>query len=417
MTNNCANLLRVSGPSRDLKRFWRKSRNIFGKLDFQALCPHLIKSKENCPLRLKFYTDVLKNLFKREILLKWNLENWGTKYPPFNHQSLKSEKELVYLFDTDYTPPTKLIEYVGIESPSLQFSLDYEIPCDQIAGLFIMKNGEIISDSHERVSYDYSAKSNDELMHIIENGDDFALSSGYGPSFYAEVIRRLKLGQFSYDHTTELFSTFAEKLRANCEDLYHVYEKMIETHLHTKQIKLALNLYIHTASAHLYLYSPVFKSLKSALINFKDGVEKYDFCSRFIASTIPDFFDQQYAILLPAAMWTKDRALLKKLFDSIKMWLKIKKPPQPEFEKMFLLINFKGFTPEQKFKIFYDQSRFYELWIDYVQDEDPSGDVSEYIQAREKTLATLESLHVSEEKAEGGNKGLMPPVPDSKIIL
>jgi hypothetical protein len=145
MADWCNNRLKISGPRDDIKRFIGASTDDVGSLSLSKLVP----MPEKFETRNEWYC--------------WSQENWGTKW-----DVNKEEKAMITLSELDQglteancdfgspeTPPIAWQLTVSKMFPSLTFSLWYDEPVGDIAGLSEVKSGETLDASWEDSSWGF----------------------------------------------------------------------------------------------------------------------------------------------------------------------------------------------------------------------------------------------------------------------
>lgn len=74
--------------------------------------------------------SILKNLGASNDWYNWNLRNWGTKWDVANDSTIGTDinnpDNLVYLFDTAWSPPVDAIQKLSEQYPELEMEMRYE---------------------------------------------------------------------------------------------------------------------------------------------------------------------------------------------------------------------------------------------------------------------------------------------------
>lgn len=127
MPNWCTNKLYVRGAQEELDKFAERVRgDLNGKdlaLSFQTIAPQPEGLEKEVPL-------FGSALGKREPLIvegwyAWRLQNWGTKWDLADVYTSIGTEEILYEFDTAWSPPTELIKHLLEKYPALRFLLEY----------------------------------------------------------------------------------------------------------------------------------------------------------------------------------------------------------------------------------------------------------------------------------------------------
>lgn len=123
MPNYCANLLQITGVEEDIKAFKEKAgsnpNNPF--LSFEAFI--------SCP---NSDTDDGWNV------IDWRIAHWGTKWDAlYTTLVVDTPDQLVYRFDTAWSPPERWLSEMEKQYPRLVFEHLYAEPGVDFAGLSI----------------------------------------------------------------------------------------------------------------------------------------------------------------------------------------------------------------------------------------------------------------------------------------
>jgi hypothetical protein len=172
MPNWCENDLRVYGKTCDVNRFRLFAKSYKEVLEANNFIPYPSKFREITRISDKYskyyhriwdfwldHYDV--NPKSRGWLhdgfnsggYEWCIDNWGTKRGfcrPFiedeYYDEHDGEADLLYRFDTAWSPPIPLIEVMGKKFPKLEFELRYFEAGMAFNGIFRMTEGEIVDD-------------------------------------------------------------------------------------------------------------------------------------------------------------------------------------------------------------------------------------------------------------------------------
>jgi len=77
---------------------------------------------------------------------EWCIENWGTKWNPWDVNRLINQGTAFYNFITAWSPPLPVIHEAGIRFPHLELTIDYIEYGNCFKGTFEILNGEIVED-------------------------------------------------------------------------------------------------------------------------------------------------------------------------------------------------------------------------------------------------------------------------------
>lgn len=101
---------------------------IITKRQYEAQQKRIAKGKVEVFTRgiTKEMSKDFKDKFGADNWYDWQTNNWGTKWDADAENEGYSEKELLYNFDTAWSPPTDWLEKVCEMFPKLEFTLNYE---------------------------------------------------------------------------------------------------------------------------------------------------------------------------------------------------------------------------------------------------------------------------------------------------
>ncbi len=132
MPNWCECDLTVNGNKKELSRFKKFSATKKSVLDHNKFISYPKKFK---------------------ILYDWCCKNWWTKWGICHAEiAYQNADEILYRFDSTWSPPLPVIETMGKKFPKLEFKLCYFEQGMGFNGMLIVKKGQVVSD----VSGDYS---------------------------------------------------------------------------------------------------------------------------------------------------------------------------------------------------------------------------------------------------------------------
>ncbi|MFA5696723.1 MAG: hypothetical protein WC917_04795 [Bacilli bacterium] len=142
MPNWCNNILTVKGEEDEIKHFELTAKKDDQELSLEKLypCPIPIE-KESPETNIEKIANKLD--YKAEDWYEWNTNNWGTKWDIKDATMDGNEYELIYTFDTAWSPPIKAIKNFSENFPSLVFILEYDEPGGGSKGLAKIKNGSV----------------------------------------------------------------------------------------------------------------------------------------------------------------------------------------------------------------------------------------------------------------------------------
>jgi len=77
---------------------------------------------------------------------EWCCKNWGTKWNTSDADLNERDDELIYTFDTAWSPPNPVIHKLGDLFPKLNFNLTYTEPGDGFKGELDIRQGKVYND-------------------------------------------------------------------------------------------------------------------------------------------------------------------------------------------------------------------------------------------------------------------------------
>lgn len=97
----------------------------------------------------------------------WNCDNWGCKWDlnPQDTSMCFSESELLFDFETAWSPPIAWVDTVSGMFPSLRFKLEFDEPCMNFSGIRVFVNNFAIEvvDGDSYTSDDDTENSEDKF--------------------------------------------------------------------------------------------------------------------------------------------------------------------------------------------------------------------------------------------------------------
>jgi hypothetical protein len=149
LPNWCANDLKITGPKKELERFKEAAKSENEELSADKFIPYPDKFKKQDEEAKK--NPELRDGFNQGGY-EWCIENWGTKWG-FCNTELVREKyfkngkgQLLFCFDTAWSPIIPVIRKMGEMFPQLKFDLRYFEGAMNFQGKFQMENGKVIME-------------------------------------------------------------------------------------------------------------------------------------------------------------------------------------------------------------------------------------------------------------------------------
>lgn len=127
MPNWCENRLTVRGDKIELEKFMERAERIEDKNKEALTLNNFVKRDEE-----NWYQD--------------SLDKWGTKWEISGAVLQSSANELIYQFDSAWSPPTEWLTSVIEMYPTLEFELRYREDGCCFAGIITGSNGLVNSD-------------------------------------------------------------------------------------------------------------------------------------------------------------------------------------------------------------------------------------------------------------------------------
>ena len=154
MPNYCENTLTIQsnclkGKSQ-LKVFKATAKKPVEKtksvISFENLLPTPKELNDNPSPPPKNKINKFIRLYGAKDWYDWRIKNWGTKWDACEPSMAKrvSDTELIYFFDTAWSPPLELFKEISKQYPDLTFRIEYEERSMWFAGDFKVKNGEVL---------------------------------------------------------------------------------------------------------------------------------------------------------------------------------------------------------------------------------------------------------------------------------
>jgi hypothetical protein len=109
----------------------------------------------------------------------WAVRMWGSKWNFCNPSVSESETDLIYTFDTAWSPMIPVIRKMGEMFPKLRFQLDYAEPGCWFQGTYIMEDGICtMDDCHDYIPSEEEQAEMDE-MERLDRTEEIDLSPRY----------------------------------------------------------------------------------------------------------------------------------------------------------------------------------------------------------------------------------------------
>jgi Ferredoxin-like domain in Api92-like protein len=141
MTNYCHNTLVITGPKDELERFMAFAKSGGSVFDFD----HFVKYPESEHIKTKGGKDAPKSGFNRGGD-EWCRENWGTRWNSGDVHVEEKEGEVIYYFDTGWTPPIPVVRKAIELFPTVSFDLYYCEPLLRYEGRLFGCKGKVTID-------------------------------------------------------------------------------------------------------------------------------------------------------------------------------------------------------------------------------------------------------------------------------
>jgi hypothetical protein len=170
MPNWCENILKVTGPAKEIARFKKAVR---------GRGPNPAKGDKVRPLSFHSLVPQPKKYREGDGWYNWRIANWGTKWD-VDSRIIQEDKELIeYGFDSAWSPPMEWLAQVGPQFPELSFRLWYaEGGCD-FAGVYTVEGDSACNEEkdfveaqlEERGSYEVQCGYCDNEMEITSKDE------------------------------------------------------------------------------------------------------------------------------------------------------------------------------------------------------------------------------------------------------
>ena len=125
MPNWCDNRLRIFGPPDEIEKFQRQATG-----HAPWLSEHERQTTAPSPLNFHRLLPVPAEVLAQhngDVLEKWQVANWGTKWEADETELVDEwDTGVCYGFNTAWSPPIALLKSIGPNWPTLKFLLHYE---------------------------------------------------------------------------------------------------------------------------------------------------------------------------------------------------------------------------------------------------------------------------------------------------
>jgi hypothetical protein len=141
MPNWCENVLKVSGPLKEISRFKKKVRG------------RGPGAKKGEPVKPLSFHSIIPRPESDEgtDLVSWSCNHWGTKWDACDVSLVTANQtQLEYQFETAWSPPEEWVKTVGPKFPKLSFRLWYAEGGMSFGGVLTVENDDV---ALEEMSY------------------------------------------------------------------------------------------------------------------------------------------------------------------------------------------------------------------------------------------------------------------------
>ena len=137
MPNWCVNRLTVKGPVADVASFREKA------VGYPPWLPKEVPDPLNFHSLLPVPADLVANEYS-EAAETWERDHWGCKWGAAECELIDAwPNELIYGFQTAWSPPIEFLKAVSQQWPTLVFLLDYEEPGECFKGICKAHQGQV----------------------------------------------------------------------------------------------------------------------------------------------------------------------------------------------------------------------------------------------------------------------------------
>jgi len=143
MPNWCDNGLVITGNAKDIAKFKKQARDVKWDFSFEPFIPMPAELVDT--LSPGKPNKKLLKLYGASNWYEWKLKNLGTKWDVEGEISIDEKTQLGYTFMSAWSPPDEGVRKISELYPKLHFSLDYDEPGMDFAGVDEIENGEFVS--------------------------------------------------------------------------------------------------------------------------------------------------------------------------------------------------------------------------------------------------------------------------------
>lgn len=208
MPNWCINSLTIRGTNEELQKFKKryKTRKIHTDstlsddvnwLDFSKIISpnkdEFIEEWNFNEEHRKRYSD-FSEAWYNEIGYDWKIDNWGTKWNACNtSKPEQSDGELIYHFETAWSPPLPVIQAMMEHHKKLDFYFTYEETGMGFAGELQSEKGQIIEENEYNIESNMCPKCDGEVYNSKRDTEEHFYCDGCGESYTKEEAEKKEL--------------------------------------------------------------------------------------------------------------------------------------------------------------------------------------------------------------------------------
>ena len=105
----------------------------------------------------------------KEHTVDWHSEYWGTKWDAIHVECCKEDEQIIYYFETAWSPPCAWLDVVAAKYPRLRFVLEYSESGLDFWGKDVYENGvQIVNKSMDLSEYNWENVDKVKMLDIIE---------------------------------------------------------------------------------------------------------------------------------------------------------------------------------------------------------------------------------------------------------
>ena len=162
MPNHCYNELKVLGPEDAISKFKETAR---GFNPWNTANPEIL-----CCAKFIPPPQIAIDDYDR-IGYAWCIRRWDTKWGCYDVElSIDEPTELLYIFDSAWSPPSSVVIEMGRLFSELKFELYFEEPGDDFEGDLVIENGKVIKDETRKYKHfcDICDLKNSSVVYVDE---------------------------------------------------------------------------------------------------------------------------------------------------------------------------------------------------------------------------------------------------------